>query len=54
MNRVLSILAAALFLAANVGAAPVPNHQQPQAKANANPMALKAAQDPEVAKDFKG
>jgi rare lipoprotein A len=44
MNRVLSILAAALCLAANVGAAPVPNHQQPQAKANANPTALKAPQ----------
>jgi len=43
MNRVLSILAAALCLAANVGAAPVPNHQQPQAKASANPMAPKAA-----------
>ena len=43
MNRVLSILAAALCLAANVGAATVPNHQQPQAKASANPMAPKAA-----------
>ena len=32
MNRVLSILAAAIFLAANVGAAPVPNHPIPQAK----------------------
>lgn len=32
MNRVLSILAAAVFLAANVGAAPVPNHPVPQAK----------------------
>ena len=32
MNRVLSILAAAVFLAANVGAAPVPNHPAPQAK----------------------
>ena len=46
MNRVLSILAAALCLAANVGAAPVPNHQQPQAKANANPTAPKTAQTP--------
>jgi rare lipoprotein A len=44
MNRVLSILAAALFLAANVGAAPVPNHQQPQAKNSAIPMAQKSAQ----------
>jgi rare lipoprotein A len=43
MNRVLSILAAALCLAANVGAATVPNHQQPQAKASANPVAPKAA-----------
>ena len=43
MNRVLSILAAALCLAANVGAAPVPNHQQPQVKANAIPVASKAA-----------
>src|SRR6266481_2787799 len=43
MNRVLSILAAALCLAANVGAAPVPNHQQPRAKTNATPMAPKTA-----------
>jgi len=42
MNRVLSILAAALCLAANVGAAPVPNHQQPRAKTSATPLALKA------------
>ena len=32
MNRVLSILVAAVFLAANVGAAPVPNHPGSQAK----------------------
>ncbi|HEY6253627.1 MAG TPA: septal ring lytic transglycosylase RlpA family protein [Candidatus Angelobacter sp.] len=32
MNRVLSILVAAVFLAANVGAAPVPNHPVPQVK----------------------
>jgi rare lipoprotein A len=42
MNRALSILAAALCLAANVGAATVPNHQQPQAKTNAIPVAVKA------------
>ena len=48
MNRVLSILAAASFLAANVGAAPVPNHQQPQAKTSANPMAQKSAQPPRL------
>src|SRR5579864_8087049 len=33
MNRVLSILVVAVFLAANVGVAPVPNHPVPQAKA---------------------
>ncbi|HEY1936973.1 MAG TPA: septal ring lytic transglycosylase RlpA family protein [Candidatus Angelobacter sp.] len=44
MNRVLSILAVALCLAANVGAAPVPNHQQPQVKSSAIPMAQKSAQ----------
>jgi rare lipoprotein A len=44
MNRALSILAAALLMAANVGAATVPNHQQPQAKTNAIPMAPKSAQ----------
>jgi rare lipoprotein A len=44
MNRVLSILAAALCMAANVGAAPVPNHQQPQVKTSAIPMAQKSAQ----------
>lgn len=43
MNRVLSILAAALFLAANVGAAPVPNHQQPRAKNSAIPVASNTA-----------
>jgi rare lipoprotein A len=44
MNRVLSILSAALCIAANVGAAPVPNHQQPRLKTNAIPMAQKPAQ----------
>jgi rare lipoprotein A (peptidoglycan hydrolase) len=39
MNRALSILAAALCLAANVEAATVPNHQQPQATTNAVPAA---------------
>ncbi len=42
MNRVLSILAATVFLVANVGAAPVPNHQQPQTKTSAIPMAQKS------------
>jgi rare lipoprotein A len=41
MNRVLSILAATGFLVANVGAAPVPNHQQPQTKNSAIPIAQK-------------
>ena len=45
MNRVLSILAAACCMAANVGAAPVPNHQQPQVKNSAIPMALRSAQN---------
>lgn len=44
MNRVLSILAVALCMAANVGAAPVPNHQQPRVKTSAIPMAQKSAQ----------
>jgi rare lipoprotein A len=43
MNRVLSILAATGILVANVGAAPVPNHQQPQTKTSAIPMAQKPA-----------
>jgi rare lipoprotein A len=50
MNRVLSILAAALCMAANVGAAPVPNHQQPQVKPSAIPMAQKSAQTPKLQK----
>jgi rare lipoprotein A len=45
MNRVLSILAAACYMAANVGAAPVPNHQQPQVKNSAIPMAPRSAQN---------
>ena len=45
MNRVLSILAVACFMAANVGAAPVPNHQQPQVKNSAIPMALRSTQN---------
>ena len=48
MNRVLSILAVACFMAANVGAAPVPNHQQPQARTSAIPMAQKSAQTPRL------
>src|ERR1051326_6250029 len=43
MNRVLSILAATLVLVANVGAAPVPNHQQPRAKNSAIPVASKTS-----------
>jgi peptidoglycan lytic transglycosylase len=42
MNRVLSILAATLVFVANVGAAPVPNHQQPRAKNSAIPVASKS------------
>jgi rare lipoprotein A len=43
MNRVLSILAVTLVLVANVGAAPVPNHQQPRAKNSAIPVASKTS-----------
>src|SRR5690242_6038124 len=51
MNRVLSILAAALLLAANVGAAPVPDHQQPRAKNSAIPVASKTVkQTPKATK----
>ena len=50
MNRVLSILAAALCLAANVGAAPVPNHQQPRSKSSAIPVAPKAVAAPKAGK----
>jgi|SRR5579872_185023 len=46
MNRVLSILMAALFLVANVGAAPVPDHpvSQVKAKIKASPSAPKPYQ----------
>jgi rare lipoprotein A len=36
MNRVLSILMAAVFLVASVGAAPVPNHPVPRASSKSN------------------
>jgi len=45
MNRVLSILAASTFLGATVGAAPIPNHQQPQVT---KPQAVKTV--PKVSK----
>jgi rare lipoprotein A len=51
MNRALSILAAALCLAANVRAATVPNHQQPQVKSNAIPVA--AGKTPKTQKSVK-
>ena len=50
MNRVLSILAAACCMAANVGAAPVPNHQQPQVKNSAIP---RSAQNQKTQKSSK-
>ncbi|MCU1331830.1 MAG: rare lipoprotein [Candidatus Angelobacter sp.] len=53
MNRVLSILAAALCMAANVGAAPVPNHQQPQVKNRAIPMAPRSAENQKTEKSSK-
>jgi rare lipoprotein A len=40
MTRVLSILAAASFLAANVGAAPVHDHQKPRSKTPADPEVI--------------
>lgn len=40
MTRVLSILAAASFLAANVGAAPVHDHQKPRSKTSADPEVI--------------
>ena len=46
MKRALSILMAAAILAANVGAAPVPDHQKPQGKTPGNP----ALTNPKVAK----
>lgn len=46
MKRALSILMAAAILAANVGAAPVPDHQKPQSKTPGNP----ALTTPKVAK----
>jgi len=51
MKRALSILAAAAFLVANVGAAPVPNHQQPQGKTASNPSPALA--NPKAAKSGK-
>ena len=53
MNRALSILAAALFLAANVGAATVPNHQQPSTKPSAIPVASNAAKTQKPTKAAK-
>jgi rare lipoprotein A len=53
MNRGLSILAVALCVAANVGAAPVPNHQQPQVKTSAIPMAPNSAQNQKTQKSSK-
>ena len=43
MTRVLSILAVAGCMAANVGAAPVHDHQQPQSKTSANPKVISSA-----------
>jgi rare lipoprotein A len=59
MRRVLSILAAIAFLVANVGAAPVPDHQQPQGKTPTNPKVtasarqVKSSQPSKTAKGHK-
>ncbi len=52
MNRVLSILAAALCLctAVDVGASPVPNHPQPPVKSTVPSIASKSAQKSQVSK----
>src|SRR6266852_1164026 len=46
MNRVLSIMAATLLAVANVGAATVPNHPQPQIKKPASKLAKAAPKTP--------
>lgn len=51
MKRALSILAAAVFAVANLGAAPVPNHQKPQSKTPGKRNPAKA--HPRVAKSGK-
>jgi rare lipoprotein A len=43
MTRVLSILAVACFIAANVGAAPVHDHQKPQSKTSTDPKVTSSA-----------
>jgi rare lipoprotein A len=49
MKRALSILAAAGFLVANVGAAPVPNHHQPQST-TPNELTVASAPQPRSGK----
>jgi peptidoglycan lytic transglycosylase len=47
MTRVLSILAAACFMAANVGAAPVHDHQKPQSKKPTDPKVINSGKTTE-------
>jgi rare lipoprotein A len=44
MTRVLSILAVACFMATNVGAAPVHDHQKPQTKKQTDPKVINSGQ----------
>jgi len=54
MNRVLSILMAALLLAANVGAAPVPTHPKPQTKTSTEPKPYQIGSASWYGKKFHG
>ncbi len=54
MNKVLSILAAACLLVANMGAAPVPDHQTARSKANARPKPYQVGPASWYGKQFHG
>jgi rare lipoprotein A len=54
MNKVLSILAAACLLVANMGAAPVPNHETARSKANSQPKPYQVGPASWYGKQFHG
>ncbi len=54
MSKVLSILAAACLLVANMGAAPVPDHQTAQSKANRLPKPYQVGPASWYGKQFHG
>src|SRR5258708_12364345 len=54
MNKVLSILAAAFLLVANMGAAPVPNHRTAQSKAQSLPKPYQVGPASWYGKQFHG